>query len=57
MLATEIEYDSMFCFSSTPEGYQVKLRSKLDGLGFLGEKGECFEDAQEAMTILRRICR
>ncbi|GAW01067.1 ATP-dependent DNA helicase [Lentinula edodes] len=43
-VATEIEYSSIFCFSSTPEGYRVRLKNK-----------ECFEDAREAIKIITRL--
>ncbi|KAJ3843740.1 P-loop containing nucleoside triphosphate hydrolase protein [Lentinula raphanica] len=64
LTAIEIEFESILCFSSTSEGYQERLRSKLDALGLLrseeawmectvGQEG--YEDAHEAIKILIRL--
>ncbi|KAJ4496386.1 P-loop containing nucleoside triphosphate hydrolase protein [Lentinula edodes] len=64
-VATEIEYSSIFCFSSTPEGYQVRLGNKVQALILLGDEQswkmddeqECFEDAREAIKIIKQLCK
>ncbi|KAJ3916939.1 P-loop containing nucleoside triphosphate hydrolase protein, partial [Lentinula edodes] len=64
-VATEIEYSSIFCFSSTPEGYRVRLKNKVQALILLADEQswkmddeqECFEDAREAIKIITRLCK
>ncbi|KAJ3984390.1 ATP-dependent DNA helicase [Lentinula detonsa] len=63
--ATEIEFVSIFCFSSTPEGYQERLKKKIVALGLLKNEQpwkddigqESYEDAHEAVEILTRLSR
>ncbi|KAJ4482429.1 P-loop containing nucleoside triphosphate hydrolase protein [Lentinula aciculospora] len=65
LVATEIEYDSMFCFSSTPEGYHIRLKNKIEALNFLryeqswkqNVEQECYEDAHEVVEVLTRLCK
>lgn len=66
-MATELEYDLVFCFCSTPEGYEGRVKSVAEGLSLMGDGRawmsgtgtgeEDFEDAQEAVGIMRRLCR
>ncbi|KAJ3735884.1 P-loop containing nucleoside triphosphate hydrolase protein [Lentinula guzmanii] len=63
--ATEIEFVSIFCFSSTSEGYQERLKKKIVALGLLKNEQpwkddigqESYEDAHEAVEILTRLSR
>ncbi|KIK69828.1 hypothetical protein GYMLUDRAFT_34238 [Collybiopsis luxurians FD-317 M1] len=63
-LASKIEFDSIFCFCSTSDGYQRMLGRQIRTLELLkdkqvyGQDGEahCCEDAQELIEVLRQLC-
>lgn len=64
-VATELEYDLVFCFCSTSDGYEGRVKSVVEGLSLMGDERawmsgtgeEDYEDAQEAIEIMKRLCR